>query len=551
MSVASANRSTAAPVPGARATAFTGTWPLARAALRRDRVRTPAWGVGLASMVLAVAPTFDRLYPTAQSRLELAASLAASPSLTALLGPLYNPLSTGGLTAWRVGAGLTLALGLVNVFLVVRHSRAEEQAGLAELTGSGVVGRRAPLAAALVAASAVDLVFAVLVVLGLGGRGMGWAGALAFGTTIAGAALVFAAAAAVAAQLTRTARAANGLGSAVVAGMFALASLANSSSPPHAVVWLTPIGWVEQTRPFAGERWWVIALEVVVSAALALVALEVAGRRDLGSGILRPRLGRTTAARWVGSPQTLAWRLDRATLLVWVLGVTALGALVGSLVRSGVDMIASNPRLAEYIRSLGSTSSTIADAYALTVIAMFALVAAAFGLSTVLRLHVDETEGRAELVLSTQASRVQWGAARLVTAASGVVAILLAGGLAMGLVYGATAHDLPGLSVRYTEAALVAVPAAWVLVGLSMAVVGLLPRLTWVLWLVLTYCIVVGELGPLLGLPDWMRKITPFWYVPRWPAEAFAPVPLVVLTALAGLLAVGGLAGLKRRDVPD
>ena len=87
MSVASANRSTAAPVPGARATAFTGTWPLARAALRRDRVRTPAWGVGLAAMVLAVAPTFDRLYPTAQSRLELAASLAASPSLTALLGP--------------------------------------------------------------------------------------------------------------------------------------------------------------------------------------------------------------------------------------------------------------------------------------------------------------------------------------------------------------------------------------------------------------------------------------------------------------------------------
>jgi len=98
---------------------------------------------------------------------------------------------------------------------------------------------------------------------------------------------------------------------------------------------------------------------------------------------------------------------------------------------------------------------------------------------------------------------------------------------------------------------LVAVPAAWVLVGLSMAVVGLLPRLTWVLWLVLTYCIVVGELGPLLGLPDWLRKITPFWYVPRWPTEPFAVVPLAVLTALAGVLAVGGLAALRRRDLPQ
>ena len=63
MSVAVGDRSTAVPVAVGRPVAFTGTWPLARAALRRDRVRTPAWGVGLAAMVLAVAPTFDRLFP--------------------------------------------------------------------------------------------------------------------------------------------------------------------------------------------------------------------------------------------------------------------------------------------------------------------------------------------------------------------------------------------------------------------------------------------------------------------------------------------------------
>ena len=83
-----------------------------------------------------------------------------------------------------------------------------------------------------------------------------------------------------------------------------------------------------------------------------------------------------------------------------------------------------------------------------------------------------------------------------------------------------------------------------------MAVVGLRPRLTWTLWLVLTYCAVVGELGPVLGLPDWMRRLTPFWFVPHWPGQALDVVPLLLLTVLAVALATLGLVGLRRRDLP-
>ena len=40
------------------------------------------------------------------------------------------------------------------ILLVVRHTRAEEETGRAELVGAGVVGRHAPLAAALITAGA-------------------------------------------------------------------------------------------------------------------------------------------------------------------------------------------------------------------------------------------------------------------------------------------------------------------------------------------------------------------------------------------------------------
>ena len=56
--------------------------------------------------------------------------------------------------------------------------------------------------------------------------------------------------------------------------------------------------------------------------------------------------------------------------------------------------------------------------------------------------------------------------------------------------------------------------------------------------------------GALLGLPDWALKLSPFGWLPRYPAEPLDVAPLVALTAVAlGLFAVA-LAGFRRRDVP-
>ena len=44
----------------------------------------------------------------------------------------------------------------MSILLVVRHTRADEETGRAELVGAGVVGRHAPLAAALVVAAIAD-----------------------------------------------------------------------------------------------------------------------------------------------------------------------------------------------------------------------------------------------------------------------------------------------------------------------------------------------------------------------------------------------------------
>ena len=53
----------------------------------------------------------------------------------------------------------------------------------------------------------------------------------------------------------------------------------------------------------------------------------------------------------------------------------------------------------------------------------------------------------------------------------------------------------------------------------------------------------------LLGLPQWLRDLSPFEHVPQVPATWFDAVPLVVLTVVAAVLTAVGLAAFRRRDI--
>src|ERR1700738_2180646 len=157
---------TARAVPEARIRAIpsggplTGSGALSRLALRRDRIMPPAWVCVLVIGVASNAYTFAKLYKTTSSRTALVASGESNPALLFLYGRL-NGNSVGALTAWRYGVWGALFAALMSVFLVIRHTRAEEEAGRLELVGSARVGRQAPLAAALAVAALANVVLIV------------------------------------------------------------------------------------------------------------------------------------------------------------------------------------------------------------------------------------------------------------------------------------------------------------------------------------------------------------------------------------------------------
>jgi ABC-2 type transport system permease protein len=525
-------------------TALAGTGALARLILRRDRLRLTVWIGALAVVAVATASALAKLLPTEDSRALFAAGITGNPAVVSLIGPVFDPTTIGGLVAWRLGSLGAVAVGLLSLLTVVRHTRAEEEAGRRELVGAAVVGRHAPLAAALLVTGCADLLIAVIVAGGLIACGLPVAGAIALGLSFAFTGWMFAALAAVAAQLVESARTA----SAIAGGILGLSYVARAVGDASRgdlwwLSWTSPIGWAQRLRPFAGERWWVCAFATTAAIALAVAAQALSARRDLGAGLLPPRHGRATASPRLGGPLALAWLMQRGALLGWTIGFATTGAALGSVAQSVADLLNKSPRIRILVTTLGGEVG-IVDAYFTATFGILGLVAAGYGLQATLRLRSEEEDARAEPILAAAVSRLRWATSHLVFAVVGPALALATAGAAAGLVHGGPA-DVP----RLLTAATAQLPAVWVVVGIALALFGLAPRLARASWGVLAACVLVGQLGRLLQLPAWIIDLSPFMHAPKLPGGAVDAAPLLTLFAVAAAFAAAGLIGWQRRDV--
>lgn len=525
-----------------------GTRALVRLAVRRDRVMLPVWiAVFVATAMSSAAATID-LYPTVESVVQAAASLNSTPSLVALYGRVYDPASLGAVAMLKLGGTGALLVAVLAILVVVRHTRAEEDTGALELVGATVVGRYAPLTAALLVAVGANLLLGLLTTLGLIGVGLPTEGSFAFGLAWAGVGIAFAAVAAIAAQLTGSARSAIGVAATTLGGVYLLRAIGDTADQggPRWLSWLSPIGWGQQFRPYAGNRWWVLLITVSFAVVAAAVAFALVARRDLGAGLLPDRPGPATAAAGLRSPLALAWRLHRGALLGWTAGFVVVGLVLGNVATSVGDLLNSQQARDMIIRLGGKKGLT--DAFLAAEMGMAGVIVSVYGVQAAMRLRAEETASRAEPLLAAGAGRIRWACSHIAIALAGTLVLLVGAGLGAGLAYGARIGEMGAIG-RVLGGALVQLPAAWVLTGIVVAAFGLAPRLLVAGWAALVGFLLLGELGPLFRLDQWAMDLSPFAHVPKLPGAELAVAPMIWLTAIAALLTAAGLAGFRRRDI--
>lgn len=528
---------------------FAGTATLVRLALRRDRVILPVWILVFVSMAAGSAKASIDLYPDIASRLSAAETTNSSPALVSLYGRIFDPTSLGAVSLFKLTAFGALLVGLLAALLVVRHTRTEEESGRLELLSAGVLGRYAALTAALIVSAGTVIVMGLLTALSLMGTGLPTGGSLAFGLTWIAAGLAFAGVGALAAQVTEGARTANGITAVVLGVSYALRALGDSASDGGTswVSWLSPIGWAQQIRPYAGDRWLVALAPIALMAVLAVAAFALIRRRDVGAGLVRPRPGPPVAAASLRSPLALAWRLHRGAFFAWGSAFLMLGFLVGSIA-SNVDGFVTSDGAKDLVEKLGGVTG-ITDAFLSAEIGMLGLLASAFGIQAALRLRSEETALRAEPLLATGVSRYQWLASHVLMALLGTAVLILLGGLGSGISSGASLGNLGRQVPRMLGAAAVQLPAIWLVTALVVILFGMAPKLITGAWALFGAFLLIGQFGPIFDLPQGLMDLSPYAHTPRLPGGDFSATPVIALAAIAAALLLAGATTFRRRDI--
>ncbi|WP_407312227.1 ABC transporter permease [Desulfosporosinus sp. SB140] len=444
-----------------------------------------------------------------------------------LLQGIIAANTIAAVTIWRIRLSTAIIMSILSIVLMINNTRKDEELGRLELLRAGAVGPEAPLTAALIKVLGANLLGGLMMDIGFIAAGFPATGSFAAGLSTALCVCSFIAMAAIAAQAAPNASLARGFSFGAIAFFFVFQIIANAAGNERLLLW-TPFGWCAYARPFAGENFLLFAFAIPVIALLVVIAYSLSDRRDMGSSYLRERHGRVYAQEGFNSPLALAWRLQRSMLIVWVAAYALMGMIMASLIPSINKMFAGTDFLPELSAVLGGAGRAFLAilAYILT------QVLTAYVIMAVLRIREEEAMNRAELVLSSAASRLRY--------AAGYVLIAFAGSAAALAIFGFFTGDFASSMAR--------LPAVWLIASVTVLIYGWIPRAAApVGWGLFGVSLLLEFLWEIRVIGNPVFRLSPFSWV--YPGVTVSFTPIFTMLLLAGLLVSLGLISFSRRDM--
>lgn len=537
--------------------ALAGTWRLFLLSLRLDRIKLPVWILANVGLVALTIPQLKLAYGSAEQQL-LYASATAPSAVTRLFGGALTGPSFGEIMIIETYALILVLSALMSIFLVVRHTRQNEETNRSEMIGAMVVGRQAQLTATLLLAFFANLVTAGMICLVLLANDLPQAGSIIYSLGIGLVGMFFAGVAAVTSQLYENTRAASGTAGLLFGIAFVIRGVGDAFGQllpsglgvrTNAVSWLSPAAWVTNSRPFAGEIWWAPGLFAILIPLLIVGAYLLLNRRDVGAGIFASRLGRLHAKLSLLRPFGLTIRLNRVAFIAWLVSFVAMGLLTGAVAEEFKELIAGNEEMQQILAAMGGGNDPVNIMFS-AIFTIGGIAAAAYGLQILTRMRSEESSGRLELMFSTRKSRPAWLGINLIFAMITSGLLLVAMGIASGISYGIISGDVIHQTWLLGSTILVHLPAVCVLLGVSLVFFGLLPRFFVAFtWALLAGSLLIFQLGAILEFPQWVMNISPFSHTPPTPAASVTLKPLLIQSIVALGLFVIGFILFRRRDL--
>mgnify|MGYP001287867556 CR=1 FL=1 len=526
---------------------FANTARLSHFIIRQDRWRISLWVIGITLATLSVPLAFLELYGSEEQRAVMALTME-NPAMIAMVGTAdLTNYTLGVMTAHQMLLLTSVVVGLMNILLVARHTRGDEEDGRLEMIRSLPVGRLANVHATIIIYIAVNVLLAVICGIGLYALSidsMNLEGSLLYGATLGATGIFFAGITTLFAQLSDNARGTIGLSITFLLVAYMLRAIGDVSDETWS--WVSPLGWVTKTEAYGANQWGWIGLLVGGALLLFIATYYLNARRDVGAGLLPSKPGKEHASSFLQSPIGISFRLQRVGFISWAIGMFILGASYGSVLGDLDSFFEGNELLEQMIAS--EDSSSAAEQFIPIIMMVMAIIATIPPIISMNKLIAEERKNRIELLLAKPISRTRLMASFLVVAVlSSFIMLSLA---AIGLWAAGTAvMEEPINFVEYYQMGIVYYPAVLSVLGLTVCMIGWLPHFTSVVWLYVVYSFVVVYLGELFQFSDLIVKLSPFGHIPQIPLEDISWYPIIMLCVISVFLTLLGFVGYNKRDM--
>lgn len=522
---------------------------LGRFYLKQQGFKIAIWLISIVAVTLLVALVYPNIYDTKVAR-QTAQMTMQNPAMMALLGPGYDKVayiqSTAVVFAHAMFLFTGIVVALMNSLLIVRMTRADEEDGRLEVLRAHAVGRFAPMVAALGVVVVVNGLLVLVLGISLplvGGNDFSWQGSFLYGAGLASLGVVFAGLSFLIAQLVATARSTTMWSVFVLLALYLVRAIGDRDQSILSA--LSPFYWLSETNVFWHNRWWPIAALLGCGLVLMLIGFVLYARRDIAASLIAPHKGRATAHRFLTTPLGLVLRMQRVSIIAWIIGLAVLAAAYGSVLG---DLQSYYDKIAFIREFIGQAAGGIVDQFIVLLMQIMALISTVSIILLLLRLYHDEKAHFIDHAYSRVVSRGRLlGTYVVVGVIWSVINQVVIGSVIWqvgknALPKGETAATLIGASVIY-------LPAIWFIAGLVVLLLGWLPRAIQAVWLYVAFCFMIMYMGDLLKMPHFVKQLSVFDVLPHMPVVHMTWGVPILISALAVILMGVGYIGYRRRDL--
>lgn len=510
---------------------------------------------GLISVLymLSKASSYIKAYPTELARQKVAESLGANVGIEALLGIAHRIDTIPGYLTWNF-LTLIAAAGAIWAFLLATKTfRGEEDSGRWELFLAGqTTARRAATNALIGLGSGLVIIF-LLMAMGmlsisrLNGADFSAESGLFLALSLTIGAAEFMAIGALCSQLMPVRSRAAGL-SAIIFGIFYMIRLVADSTSAHWLLTLSPLGWIERLQPmYNSQPLWMLPIIGFITV-LCGMTIWLAGERDLGEGILADKDISRPHTRLLHSPFGAAFRLNRASILSWLLAVILGAFLYGELAKSASQVLMTSS-VKTVVNRLTQTAESQAVLAFLGFSLFFVMLIILFYVaSAVGRIRDDEAKGYIDNFLVRPVSRTRWLWGRLVIVAGVIVIASLLGSFSTWA-GGASQHLGVSFHLLLLAGVNIVAPAVLIL-GIGTFAFGAIPRFTNLLtYGAIGWSFLILMLGSGLNLNHWLLDTSILHHIAFAPAVDIKWLTNIVMFVIGTVLISIGLWRFNVRDL--